>query len=133
MNYTVFISHSSQDTWVAQQIRKQIEKTGAHTFLDKGHILAGDDFEDKIFKALQDADEMLVLLTPKAITREYIWSEIGAARVREIRIVSILYGLETADLVNKPILTRTDFIQINQDIDRYFEQLQTRVEQKLRP
>ena len=60
----VFVSHSSIDTWVAKQIAKGIEAAGASTFLDEANVNVGEDFEEKILSALNDASELLVLLTP---------------------------------------------------------------------
>ena len=77
MAYQVFISHSSADTWVARQIARHIEELGASTFLDEEDIEHGDDIEEEILSAAQNSDELLVLLTPWALTRPYIWIEIG--------------------------------------------------------
>jgi hypothetical protein len=44
----VFVSHSSQDTWVARQIAREIESSGAKPFLDEAEVDAGADFEEDI-------------------------------------------------------------------------------------
>lgn len=75
----VFVSHSSRDTWVAKQIARDIKACGAVPFLDESDIEAGGDFEDAILAFLSKADELVVLLTPWALDRPYIWAEIGAA------------------------------------------------------
>ena len=71
--YQVFISHSSIDTWVAQQLARYVQESGASTFLDEADIEYGDDFEDRILEAAQASEELLVLLTPWATKRPYIW------------------------------------------------------------
>jgi hypothetical protein len=68
----VFISHSSKDTWVAKQIARAIFDCGAMTFLDEHDIEAGKDFDEEIRKSLNNSHELLVLLTPWALTRPYI-------------------------------------------------------------
>ncbi len=77
--YLVFISHAGADTWVAQQIEAHIRNAGVRTFLDEAHITIGEDFEEEIRSAINQANELLVLLTPVALGRAYIWAEIGAA------------------------------------------------------
>lgn len=75
------------------------------------------------------ADELLVLLTPWALDRPYVWVEVGAAWVRRIPIVTVLYGLTVEDLQSRshvPILVKKrDVIDLN-DVELYFEQLKER-------
>ena len=82
----VFVSHSGQDTWVAKQIAREIERSGAKSFLDEAEIDAGADFEEDIRDFLDQADELVVLLTPWALERPYVWIELGAAWVVEFRL-----------------------------------------------
>src|SRR5689334_4371608 len=75
--HQVFISHSSSDTRVARQIANYICDCGAACFLDESNVQIGDDFEEKIREAANASDELLVLLTPWAIDRPYVWLEMG--------------------------------------------------------
>ena len=127
--YLVFISHAGPDTWVAQQIEAHIREAGALTFLDEAHIAIGEDFEEEIRSAINQADELVVLLTPVALGRAYIWAEIGAAWGRGIPIVAVLQGVTPEELHRRAgipvLLKRRDMIAIN-DLPRYFDQLQER-------
>lgn len=84
----VFVSHSGQDTWVAKQIAREIEACGATAFLDEAQVDAGADFEEDILRFLERAHELVVLLTPWALERPYVWAELGAAWGRRIPIVT---------------------------------------------
>ncbi|MGH9844417.1 MAG: toll/interleukin-1 receptor domain-containing protein [Blastocatellia bacterium] len=129
--FQVFISHSSIDTWVARQISRHLADCGARTFLDEADIEYGDDFEEKILAAAQASEELLVLFTPWAIKRPYIWLEIGAVWGQGKRVVGILYGLTASDLVAQDgtpaLIKRIDLVEINK-LDGYFDQLKGRVE-----
>jgi hypothetical protein len=131
--YKVFISHASDDTWVAKQIATHLEQCGASYFLDVADIQHGDEFEEQIRQALRTADEMLLLLTPWAITRSYIWMETGVFWERQKRIVVVLYGVTSKDFLKDPrvphFLKKKDFVLIN-EIDTYFAQLEARVKAK---
>jgi hypothetical protein len=130
----VFISHSGRDTWVARQIARAIEAQGAATFLDEAEIDAGADFEDEILAALEKADELLVLLTPWALDRAYVWAEIGAAWFRRIPIVALLHGVTASELRSRPgvpVLTRRNLLDLN-DVDLYLTQLSRRTSQAVR-
>jgi hypothetical protein len=126
----VFISHAGTDTWVAKRISEHIEACGAKTFLDEAHVAVGEDFEDRILHALDQADELLVLLTPWSLKRPYVWAEIGAAWGKRTPIVGVLYGLTPEELTTQagvPILIkRRNLIDINQ-LDVYLSQLQERI------
>ena len=129
-DWLVFVSHSSMDTWVARQIAKGIEAAGASTFLDETDVAVSEDFEERILRALGTATELLVLLTPWALTRPYVWAEIGAAWGRGIPIVGVLHGLTPEELQsdsNVPtLLKRRNLIQLN-EIDTYLVQLAERI------
>jgi TIR domain len=126
----VFVSHSGMDTWVAKQIAREISACGAMPFLDEAEIDVGADFEEDILAFLQKADELVVLLTPWALERPYVWAEIGAAWGRQIPIVGLLHGLIVAELQSRAaipiLLKRRDLISLNQ-IDTYLAQLRGRV------
>src|SRR6266508_3232655 len=118
----VFISHSSIDTWVAKQLAIQITKCGASTFLDEASIEHGDDFEQKILEAAQKCDELLVLLTPWATARPYIWLEIGVFWGARKRIVCVLHGVTPKELSTDEkmpvLLKKVDLLPIN-EVDSY--------------
>ena len=130
-SYKIFISHSNRDTWVARQIELQIQKLGSFiTFLDAKKIQIGDDFEIVLSDELRSSQEMLILLTPWALNRRYIWMEMGAAWGLGLKMILVLYGLKRTDLQqddNIPIIIkRTTVVDIN-DLDTYFTQLSKRV------
>jgi hypothetical protein len=128
--WLVFISHTGTDTWVAKRISEQIEACGAKAFLDDAHIAVGEDFEERILRELDQADELLVLLTPWSLKRPYVWAEVGAAWGKRTPIIGVLYGLSPEELnaqAGVPILIkRRDLININ-ELDLYFSQLRKRL------
>lgn len=126
----IFVSHAGQDTWVARQIANGLALCGATPFLDEADIDIGADFEEDIRAFLDRADELLVLFTPWSLNRPYVLVEIGAAWLRRIPIVVVLYGLTIAEFQaqpNLPLFLKTrDMVNLN-DIDQYFEQLKQRI------
>ena len=126
----VFLSHSSRDTWVARQIALQASACGATVFLDEAQVEIGDDFEEKILDFLNKAHELVVLFTPWALDRPYVWAELGAAWGRGIPIVVVLHGMTSTELQSRPgvplFLKRRDMIDIN-ELDGYFSELSARV------
>lgn len=127
----VFVSHSGEDTWVARQIAREISGCGAAPFLDEAEIDVGADFENDILAFLDKAHELVVLLTPWALDRPYVWAELGAAWGRRIPIVGLLHGLSAGDLQSKPgvpvFLKKRDLLRLN-DIESYLSELKRRVQ-----
>ena len=127
----IFISHASSDSWVARQLDAHIRRCGADTFLDCEHIDHGDDFEEKIIDAAGDCTELLVLFTPTARDRKYVWLEIGMFLGTRKRIVAALYGVRkeeiAVDQLTPVALKRIDSVELN-EIDSYLAQVQRRVE-----
>ncbi|HEX9984143.1 MAG TPA: toll/interleukin-1 receptor domain-containing protein [Thermoanaerobaculia bacterium] len=126
----VFVSHSGEDTWVARKIAAEIADRGARPFLDEADVDVGAEFEEDIRDFLDKADEFVVLFTPWAFERSYVWAEIGAAWLRRIPIIVVLHGLSAKDFQahpNAPVfLKKRDIIRLN-NIDEYLQQLSSRV------
>ena len=129
----VFISHSSSDTWVAEQIAHRIKILGAEVFLDETHIQSGADFEEEILTNLNKSNEILALLTPWALKRPYVWAELGVAWGRRIRIVGVLHGISPSNLNKKSeaaiFLKKRNLIELN-DIEKFFAELKIRCARK---
>jgi len=62
----------------------------------------GAEFEEDILSSLERAHELVVLLTPWALERPYVWAELGAALGRRIPIVALLLGVSATELQSRP-------------------------------
>ncbi|MBF0607217.1 MAG: toll/interleukin-1 receptor domain-containing protein [Candidatus Magnetobacterium sp. LHC-1] len=126
----VFISHCGTDTWVAKKVADEITSRGAQPFLEEVGGYVGTEFEEEIRNMLEKTSEHLVLYTPRAISRPYIWAEIGVSWSRRILIAVLLCGLTKEEFlsnINVPVFLKgRDTISIN-DIDRYLDELHQRV------
>jgi TIR domain len=128
--YTVFISHASVDRWVAGQIAKELTRVGTQCFLDSHAIETGDPLDERLREALRTADELVVLLTPAALERPYVWLEIGAAWGAGKRIVGILYGVTTTELAGRggtPAFMTGVLLRDINEFDRYTEEITQRL------
>lgn len=87
----IFISHSSQDKWVARQISSLIENAGHTTFLDEKDIKTGDSIDSKIQEHLKDSDHLVLLLSPASISSQWVFIELGGAKALGKKVVPILF------------------------------------------
>lgn len=129
--YKVFVSHGSQDLWLASQIAKEMQGLGASPFLDESNIPKGSpDFKKIIRDEISVSRELVALFTPWSVMRSWVWIEMGAAWHREIPILAVFYGMRVSDLdktgQGKAILEDINIINLN-DFDAYLKQLALRV------
>jgi hypothetical protein len=125
-NYQVFISHATADKWVAKAICEKIEAIGASTFRDDRDIDGGDDIPEKIRRQIKHSQEMIVLLTPESVNRQWVLLEVGAAWGwrKNFRIVAILDHVDI-DPIPEMIKSKKA-IKIN-EFDNYLVEISTRV------
>ena len=129
MAHRVVVSHSSRDKWVAGQIAKELDALGFECFLDSHAVETGDRFDDEIKAALDEASELLVLLTPAALERPYVWIEIGIAWSQGKRIIGILHGMTASDLTARdgtPAFLKGIHLRDIDELDESLDELQRR-------
>jgi TIR domain len=128
--YRVFVSHSGDDIWLAEQIAKAVEACGAETFLDRRDIAAGDNFKERIRAEIPLCDEVVALFTPWSRRRAWVRHEIGMADMLNKRIVCVFYKVSLADFDTdedgRASLDDLNVIDINA-LETYFGALRSRV------
>jgi hypothetical protein len=130
VEYKVFISHGSHDSWVAAQIAKTVRETGATVFLDETDIPKGAKFKERIHEEIRRSNELIAFFTPWSAKRSWLWVEIGAAWGQEIPVVAVFYGMKPSDLEEsgqgKAILEDINILELN-DFEAYVDELGKRV------
>jgi hypothetical protein len=123
--YSVFISHSTNDRWIAKQIANLVEQAGPiSTFLDERDIIVGDSIPESIRTNIQQCNEFLVLLTKNSINRPWVLIEISAAWGQDKRIIAIIDKVQPREMPE--IILPHKAIDLN-DFDQYIKQLKERV------
>jgi hypothetical protein len=125
-DYQVFVSHATADKWIANVICEKVEGTGASTFRDDRDINGGDDIPEEIRQQIKRSREMIVLLTPESVGRQWVLLEVGAAWgwCRNFRIVAVLVHVGTEPIPE--IIKSKKAINVN-DFDNYLSEVRKRV------
>ena len=133
--YQVFVSHATADKWLAKTKCGRIEDTGASTFRDDRDISGGDDIPEEIRRQIKQSKEIVVLLTPESVNRQWVILEVGAAWgwSKRMRITLIRYHVSVdpiPDMIkNKKAISLNDFDDYTSDLakrvgDHYAKQQQ---------
>ena len=126
--YTVFISHSSKERWIAQQIAKEVEAPGAKTWLDLKDLRGGDEIRRPIKRGIRASHEAVVLLSANSITSQWIIYEAAVVDGQGKRITPILNNL-APDVMPAP-LQGIKAIDLN-EFDDFLIELARRIETRL--
>jgi hypothetical protein len=73
----VFISHSRQDEELAMKVAAALKEAGLDVL--NGEIMPGVNWAEKIAMELNESDAMVVLLTPHALSSDFVRSDINFA------------------------------------------------------
>ena len=101
-SHLVFVSHATYDKWIAMVLCEKLEhrSIGAQTFRDDRDISGGDSIPESIKEKIRQCDEVVVLLTPESVSRDWIKLEIGMAEILEKRIVPVFYHVDPEKLIS---------------------------------
>jgi hypothetical protein len=107
--YDIFISYSQKDGDIAASLASQLDEAGLKCFLADKSILAAEDWDTELRKAILASERILVLLTPRSKDSLWVAAEIGAAWVLGKELISALMFVEHAQLLEplKKYQTRT--------------------------
>src|SRR5438046_2050845 len=124
--YQVFVSHATADKWIAKLICEKIEATGAASFRDDRDIQGGDDIPEEIRRQIKQSREILVLLTPQSVGRQWVTLEVGAAWgwSKRIRIILVMYHVSVDPIPD--MIKKKKAVPLN-DLDQYLNELASRV------
>lgn len=124
--YQVFVSHATADKWLARAVCDRIESTGATTFRDDRDIRGGDDIPEEIRRQIKQSKELVVLLTPESIERQWVTLEVGAAWgwSKRVRIIILMCHVSVDPIPD--MIRNKKAIPLN-DFDHYVGELTQRV------
>jgi len=112
----VFISYSNKDGQFVQRLVKDLEAAGIDVFYDQ-RIKGGDSWVSSLSEAIESARFVLVVLSPDAISSEWIRQEVGVGLVRESQGRSKVIPLLLRDCEPQALLMHKTYVDFRQDYD----------------
>jgi TIR domain len=91
----IFLGHARKDGALAHKLAERLTRGGFAVWLSEDEIAPGDNWAKKIGKALEDAEWMVLLLTPASMQSDSLRQNIEFAlgsRKYEGRLFSVFVG-----------------------------------------
>lgn len=120
----IFISYSRADEFIAERIYAELRERGADPILDAKNFEIGDSIADSIQRAIEDADEVVAVLSDSALKTDWVRHEISSAMALKKRIALILNNVSVDRL---PETWNKDLACNLNDIQRYYGQVEQRI------
>ncbi len=113
---TLFISYSRKNKEIALELAQRLQEQGVAVWLDLLNLEPGTHWDIAIQNALEEANAVLVLLSPPAVASTYVLSEIDCALEQKKKIVPLLLEECRVPL----LLRRVQYIDCNQSLEEGF-------------
>lgn len=86
----VFLSYSRKDGDFARVLCERLKDSGRTTWFDQESIAAGADYQTEIFRGIDEADNIVFVISPDSVTSPHCESEVGRALAQGKRIQTVL-------------------------------------------
>ena len=123
--YKVFISHSSKESWIAQQIAKEIKGVGVETWLDNNDLHGGDEIKLTIKRGIRESREVLVVISINSSMSQWVIYEATMAEFYRKRITPILNNISPDEIAPLKGIKNYDL----NDFDKFLLELAKRAGQ----
>lgn len=112
---------------------RAVAEIGGVPFIDIFDIEKGDRIEERVRAGLDACDELVALLTPWSVDRNWVWTEIAAAWALRKRFVGVVYGVTIEEIEKRhggmACLGPTNVVALD-DFDEYIGELTRRIGQR---
>jgi len=95
---SVFISHSHQDNELVRDLARRLRDAGLKPVADLSDIPAGAEWRKVVRERLREAEAMIILVTPAALSSAWMMAELGMAEGFERLILPVVAGLKPRSL-----------------------------------
>ena len=109
----VFISYSRADSDFARKLNDALMEVGKLTWFDQESIASGADFQQEIYRGIENCDNFLFIISPASINSPYCADEVEYAHRLNKRFVTIVYQQVPAQDLH-PVLAKIQWIDFNQ-------------------
>ncbi|MCH7859399.1 MAG: toll/interleukin-1 receptor domain-containing protein [Candidatus Marinimicrobia bacterium] len=125
LQYDVFISYSSKDQTVANEIYQLLKENGIKPFLAPKDIDSARKGPQSIKEALRNSQEIAFLMSPNSRNSDWVLTEWGASWVLDKPVTPILLNCEVTDIPE--LLQEWQKRDYPDELQRYIEEVKKRL------
>ncbi|MDJ0554868.1 MAG: TIR domain-containing protein [Microcoleaceae cyanobacterium MO_207.B10] len=115
----VFISYSRADSDFARKINDALQIQGKSTWFDQESIASGTDFQQEIYRGIENSNNFLFIISPNSVTSKYCADEVEYAQQLHKRFITVLYKKTPTELIH-PTLAKIQWINFNKDEQDFY-------------
>ena len=108
----VFVSYSRADSDFARKLNEALQIQGKTTWFDQESIASGSDFQQEIYRGIENSDNFVFIISPKSVNSPYCADEVEYAQRLNKRFVTILHR-EISPQELHPALASVQWIDFN--------------------
>lgn len=112
----VFLSYSEKEREVMEKVARSLMREGLTVWTNKNDIKTGEDFQAMIDRGVEEADNVVFLMSPASLASEYCGKELIHARLHNKRLIPILITPVDLEQV-PPELRAIQFIDMTDHAD----------------
>ncbi|HEX2621736.1 MAG TPA: TIR domain-containing protein, partial [Phototrophicaceae bacterium] len=117
----VFISYSRRDKNFAERLARDLSDAGLDVWIDFRQIHAGEMWQEEIFRGLQRAEMVIVILSPDAVASYWVKREVNTAREQGKLILPVMAIEALSDIKQSEELKWLEAVHFIRFPDRYEE------------
>ena len=121
----VFVAYARADADFAYKINDALQMQGKTTWFDQESIASGTDFQQEIYRGIENSEHFLLIISPSTTNSFYCLDELKYAQTLNKRVIPILYRTVSAAFLPPGIanIQWVDFSQENADFLVMFGEL----------
>ena len=96
--YDIFLSYSTRDEGLAKELSEKFDRAGLKCFMSEKNIKPGEKWSGRIHDALKYSTHVILLVTPRSLSSEWVKLETGAAWALDKEVIPVLRGVDAEEL-----------------------------------
>ncbi len=111
----VFISYADEDRATMEKIRNSLRRESITVWTNKTDIQSGEAFEEAINRGIEQADNLIYLLSPNSVNSDYCQRELDYTLSLHKRIIPVLVR-ETDSMLMPSVLRHSHYIDLTDNV-----------------
>ncbi|MGG1942851.1 toll/interleukin-1 receptor domain-containing protein [Paenibacillus polymyxa] len=88
---SIFLSHTSIDKPFVEKLARDLKRIGVNVWFDKWEIKMGESITWRIEEGIRENEYLGIVLSPEALSSEWVKSELGAAWAKQMQLRKYLF------------------------------------------